>query len=261
MAYVEKALKEAKQNSSWIAPNEPHDQAVKEFISRLLDPNDNEEFVAAFERFMRKPQWAAYWNGLSQVLLKITSPGVPDIYQGTELWDLSLVDPDNRRPVDYEYRNKALAKMKAEFASDPTAMIDRLLANPHDGCIKLWVMHRALAYRKSNPQLFTDGTYEALEVAGERSDQVIAFARSHGQRSVIVLTSRFMTRFANQLKRPVGQAWGKTMLQLPGSITSQVWKDVLTGQVIEGSEDGHLPLAALFSHLPVAILELSQTSH
>ncbi len=260
LAYIEKALKEAKQNTSWIAPNEPHDQAVKDFISQLLDSGKSPEFLADFERFVRKAQWAGYWNGLSQVILKLTSPGVPDIYQGTEFWDLSLVDPDNRRGVDYARRRSMLADLQSEFAANPKTLIESLLASPHDARIKLWILHRGLLARRQHSQALVHGQYVPLEVAGDRNEQAVAFARVQEQHAIIVVVGRFFTRFANQLKRPVGEVWGQTSVQLPKHLEGCSLTNLLTNENLQPTAEGTLMLGEVFAHFPVALLVTQATA-
>lgn len=253
--YMEKALKEAKQHTSWISPNEAHDQAVKAFVAAALDPARNADFLTDLERFVRKPQWAGYWNGLVQTLLKVTSPGVPDIYQGTEFWDLSLVDPDNRRLVDYGQRRRALASLNKRFEASPTQAVVRLVRRPHDGHVKLWVLHRALALRKRLPQVFTRGLYVPLAVSGARADQVIAFARVVEGKAVLTVVGRFWTRFGANLRQPLGSAWGDTALTFPANGLPRRWRNALTNETLTVSSEGTLPLSKVLASLPVALLE------
>ena len=149
-----KALKEAKLNTSWVQPNETWDAAMADFIARILDPSPRNRFLESFIPLAEEIARMGAINSLSQTLLKLTSPGVPDIYQGNEIWDFSLVDPDNRRPVDYAKRKKMLDALKG-------ATPEELLDNWSDGRIKLFLTHRLLTFRRENPELFRDGSYRA----------------------------------------------------------------------------------------------------
>src|ERR1700712_4899087 len=158
-AYMTKALKEAKINTSWIQPNEEWDKATGEFIAGLLEPGAKNRFVSSLLPVVEEIARLGAINSLSQVVLKMTAPGVPDIYQGNEIWDFSLVDPDNRRPVDYELRRQMLAGLEQ---STP----EELLQNWADGRIKLKITQSLLQYRQQTPRLFSEGSYVPVEVEG-----------------------------------------------------------------------------------------------
>lgn len=254
-AYMEKALKEAKLNTSWINPNEDYDRSVQEFIDCVLDPKNNAVFLDDFETFHRALVHPAYWNGLSQTIIKLTAPGVPDIYQGCELWDHSLVDPDNRRRVDYEKRKKLLATLKSRSERDPAAVAEQLRNAPDDGAIKLWLMSRVLPFRRANQQVFSQGDYLSLEIEGPRAEQAIAFARTLGDQTIITVAARFFTRFGDRAAHPVGDVWQGTRLLLPAEFQSSRSREVLTNLELRG---GELPLDQVFAHLPVACLEVSR---
>jgi (1->4)-alpha-D-glucan 1-alpha-D-glucosylmutase len=198
------------------------------------------------------------WNSISLLLLKIASPGVPDFYQGTELWNFHLVDPDNRQPVDFEVRKRILARLRVEAGSDPAALVRRLAENPCDGAIKLYLTSRALNFRRDHAELFAEGTYVPLTAQGSRANHVVAFARISGGRTVLALAGRFFLRLCNSHGVPWGaQAWGNTALVLPKKVSAISFRDVLTGQTIEGEQhdDSYiLPLAKAFSHCPVSLL-------
>src|SRR5258706_5722433 len=162
--YLEKAAREAKTHTSWLAPNAAYEEALLRFADGILG---NKPFLEAFVGFQRRIAFFGFLNGLAQVVLKATAPGVPDFYQGTELWDFSLVDPDNRRPVDYAARAAMLAKMPAA----PT-----LLRRWTDGRVKLFVTQRSLALRAAHTALFRDGAYTPLDAG----PNVVAFTRTHG---------------------------------------------------------------------------------
>jgi (1->4)-alpha-D-glucan 1-alpha-D-glucosylmutase len=232
--YLEKAAREAKTHTSWLAPNVEYEEALFAFASRLLE---SEAFRASLLRFWRRIAFHGFLNSLAQVVLKATSPGVPDFYQGTELWDFSLVDPDNRRPVDYERRTAALKKLEAADARG-TLDVTTLLRRWTDGRVKLFTTWRALAARKRNAAVFRRGDYRPLPV----SPNVVAFSRGD---SVIVAVPRLTSQLGKGV--PLGDVWGDAALPLGGW-----WRNAFTGEQLEGNA---LPLAQMFATFPVAILE------
>ena len=178
--YMLKALHEAKVHTSWINPNAEYDEAIREFVGRILDEGANRPFLDDFRGFQRRVSDYGLFNSLSQTLLKLASPGVPDTYQGTEMWDFSLVDPDNRRPVDYDRRRRMLEDLRsaAESAGGDLRDLARdLVATREDGRIKLYVTHRSLACRRDHPGLFTAGEYIPLAAEGSKAAHLFAFAR------------------------------------------------------------------------------------
>ena len=227
-AYLEKAMKEAKVDTTWTVPNAPYEAAVKAFVAAVLDPKKSAAFLAAFAPFQRRVAAAGVVNSLSQTLLRLTAPGVPDTYQGTELWDFSLVDPDNRRPVDYATRRAALAAVEKADPAD-------LMKNAADGRVKLFLTHAALLARRENRGLFTAGTYEPIAATGPMADHVFAFARRHEGRAAVVAVTRLPATLGD---------WAGTTLALPAGVSM---RDVLTGRPIS-SDAGEL-----FATLPVAL--------
>jgi (1->4)-alpha-D-glucan 1-alpha-D-glucosylmutase len=193
---------------------------------------------------------------LSQTLLKATTPGVPDFYQGTELWDLSLVDPDNRRPVNFEQRLSFLKDIKEKAQEDVLKLIQELLANKEDGRIKLFLTARILEARKQNLQLFQAGDYIPLEVVGKFKDQVVAFAKQYENKVAIALAPRMLTSLVPSGTYPLGKdVWQDTQLQLPVGMASS-WKDVLTDQLL--TTNGTVLVGVALKDFPVALL-ISQT--
>ncbi|MET0650766.1 MAG: malto-oligosyltrehalose synthase [Pyrinomonadaceae bacterium] len=253
--YTAKALKEAKLHTSWINPNEEYERAVSDFVASLLDPSVSNDFIRDFEEFQKLPARAGLLNSLSQTLLKTTAPGVPDFYQGTELWAFTLVDPDNRRPVDYDLRRTLLASLRNSEGGDVSEFAESLLERPEDGRVKLYVTARALNFRRERAALFARGDYLAQRVAGRRAAGVVSFARTFEGDAVVVAAARFFTRLgvgregALSLKR---ETWGDTALHLEG-VEDGRYRDVLTGREFE-VRDGVLPLAEVLSPLPVALL-------
>lgn len=261
-AYMQKSLREAKVHSSWINPNPSYEEAVDRFVRASLAPAPENAFPREFAAFARSIQSAGLWNSLSQTLLKIASPGVPDFYQGSEIWDFSLVDPDNRRPVDYARRVSLLGKIRKLQAQGPATLIEELMRDAADGAIKLFVTSRGLCFRKSHRELLESGSYIPLRAVGARQNHVIAFARSLGGRSLIAVAGRFFRSLDAEQRRPTGrEVWGDSALLLRRNLSRAVWRDVFSESVVEiATRSGAptLPLAAVFAHLPVALLEGSE---
>jgi (1->4)-alpha-D-glucan 1-alpha-D-glucosylmutase len=256
--YLHKALKEAKLHTSWINPDEAYEQAVREFVAGVLTAGEGNQFLRDFAQFQRLTARCGMLNSLSQTLLKIASPGVPDFYQGTELWSLTLVDPDNRRPVDYEQRRALLATLRGAGEADGAALAEELLAQPEDGRVKLYVTTRALNFRRARRSLFSRGEYAPLGVEGRRAENVVAFARRHGEAEAVVVAGRFFTRLGVGSDGPLrlsAEAWGDTALRLGDGHAGARYRDLFTGVEFDAGDDGTLPLARLLSPLPVALLE------
>lgn len=257
-AFMLKAGREAKVNTSWVNPNEAFEQAVAHFVERVLDPVASARFLEDFAGLARVVAHGGIANSLAQTLLKAAAPGVPDFYQGTELWDFSLVDPDNRRPVDFAHREKLLHALRAAARKDGALELVRTLAaEPADGRIKLWLTHRALAVRQEHPAAVVGGSYQPLRVEGPHADHVCAFARTGGGATLIAVAAlRTTTLLGTRLEPALGEAvWGPTCLRLPPG-TVQV-ENALTGESLGAEQrDGRLGLSlgAVLSALPVALL-------
>ncbi|MDQ3804471.1 MAG: malto-oligosyltrehalose synthase [Acidobacteriota bacterium] len=257
--YMRKALKEAKLHTSWINPDEAYERAVGEFVAAVLDAGEGNQFLRDFAEFQRVTARCGMLNSLSQTLLKIASPGVPDFYQGTELWSFTLVDPDNRRPVDYERRQSLLAGLRARGDGDRAALVGELLDRPGDGRVKLYVTTRALNFRKARRELFRRGDYLPLEAAGRRAGNVVAFARKDGEDEVVVVAGRFFTRLGVGRAGPLrlrAAAWDDTTLALGDQLGGARWRDLFTGTEFDAPEGRRtLRLSDVLSPLPVALLE------
>ena len=256
--YMEKALNEAKVHTSWINPNDEYGQAVRKFVSNIVDPSPDNAFLEAFRQFHGLIARAGVWNSISQTVLKLASPGLPDLYQGNELWCFNLVDPDNRRPVDFELRRQMLAKLHPKAGADIPAMVERLAANPCDGAIKLYITSRGLQLRKDHRELFARGLYKAITATGNRANHVVGFARTFEGKTVIALAGRFFLRLLDSHPAPAGEVWGNTGMVLPRSIEHHNFQDVFTGQKVfieQRNGDKVIPLAAAFTHCPVALLK------
>ena len=257
--YMDKALKEAKVRTSWINPDQRYDRAVRDFVAEILDAGDQNVFYKEFSEFVAPIAHAGVYNSLSQIVLKIASPGVPDFYQGSESWDFSLVDPDNRRPVDFVRRRAELARLRESALESRRELIGELLQSPEDGRIKLYVTCRGLGYRRADPALFESGSYLPIEAIGGRNQHIVAFARQQGNRVVIAAAGRFFLKLNIGRGAPLGpHAWGETELILPRSVRAPEFKDVLSGHVVQPTRRGDswtLPLADVFQQLPIGLLE------
>ena len=262
--YMQKAIREAKVRTSWTDPNTEYEKAVESFVARILDSETGRSFLEDFRPFQSRISHCGLLNSLSQTVLRLTAPGVPDTYQGTELWDFSLVDPDNRRAVDYQVRSRNLARLKAGFdrAGARRSELAHELANHlDDGRIKQFVIWQTLQTRAKYPGLFSAGTYVPIEPLGHRSACVFAFARTLGDRSALVVVPRRITQLGSApTGLPLGTGvWQQTRLALvPGSAKN--WQNIYTGQVVSTSAtQGQLTLrlAELLADFPVGVL-LSQ---
>ncbi len=242
-SYMAKALKEAKLNTSWIQPNEPWDSAMHDFVARMLDPSPRNKFLPNFLPVAEEIARLGAINSLSQLVLKLTLPGVPDIYQGNEIWDYSLVDPDNRRPVDYGRRREMLAALKG------TAHDELLQAWP-DGRIKLFVTQRLLQFRREHAEFFREANYGALTSSGTRADCAVAFAREYEGKRLIVVTPRLSSRIGFP---PIGERWQDTVIQLPDMVSLDGMKETFTGRSWH-CDDTAVPVAEAMAQLPFAVL-------
>ena len=250
--FMLKALREAKENTNWVNPNMEYEEAVGSFVKAVLTPGRKNRFLEDFLPFQRYVAGTAIWNSLSQTLLKLTVPGVPDIYQGSELWDLRMVDPDNRTPVDYDLRRQILEELNTKQAS--VELVRGLLESPEDGRIKLYLIAKALNFRQQNSSLFERGDYIPLAVKGEKSDHVCAFARKSKDGVVIVLVPRLMASILGEEgESPTGaQIWGETAVVLPEDLKSSSLVNLFTGEANKIS--GRLLVADALKEFPVALL-------
>jgi (1->4)-alpha-D-glucan 1-alpha-D-glucosylmutase len=251
---MEKATREAKVQTSWINPNEAYDDAVRDFVYGILDPRRSKRFLSSMDAFARRMAYYGHFNALSQHLIKLTTPGVPDIYQGSELWTDSLVDPDNRRPVDYALRRKLLADLRKRMAGNRANLVADLLECAADGRIKLYVTYLALQLRFEQPDLFAEGDYLPLEAAGEKDEHVIAFARRYGNQELITVVPRLCMALAEGVEQPpLGSVWGDTALQVPHGTPETRYRDLFTGAELTPA-GGTLALHDVFESFPVALL-------
>jgi (1->4)-alpha-D-glucan 1-alpha-D-glucosylmutase len=256
-AYMQKALHEAKFHTSWVNPNSEYEQAVTKFVERILEPAAGNVFLDEFRQFQAPIARAGMWNSIAQLLMKIASPGVPDFYQGNDLWAFDLVDPDNRRAVDYAARRHMLKSFEDQAARDRAALVDRLIENPCDGAIKLYVTGESLRFRRDRRDLFAQGSYTALAAEGARARHVAAFSRDFENQTLLALTGRFFLKLCNSHNKPVGEVWGNTTIALPKRMGKPAFRDIFTGETIAVEEREGGPVLALsnvFSRCPVALL-------
>lgn len=261
-AYMRKALREAKVHTSWINQNEAYEAGVERFIEAVLDETSSRRFLEAFRALGRTVAHFGLWNALAQTLLKLTGPGVPDIYQGCELWDFSLVDPDNRRAVDFARRRQYLAELQQRCRESPAGRLElgqQLMQQRLDGRIKLYVIWQSLQFRRAHASLFLAGDYIPLEASGTGHEHVFAFGRVHESQAVLVLVPRLLTRLlSGRSEVPCGaQVWGDTRVVIPESLSSPAYRHLFTGETISPvRRDGlaDLNLADVLANFPVAVL-------
>jgi (1->4)-alpha-D-glucan 1-alpha-D-glucosylmutase len=253
--YMVKAVREAKTFTSWLEPDPEYEAAVIGFVDSILEASPQNQFLPDFLRFQERIAHYGFLNSLSQLLLKVASPGVPDFYQGTELWELSLVDPDNRRPVDFQKRTKLLDGLIRQEAKGQPVLIKSLLKSWEDGRVKFYLTYKALNFRRSHRELFRDGDYLPLEIRGQRQGYVCAFGRGKVGSWVLVAVPRLLTKLISAGDLPLGEkVWGDDFLALPRGAARE-WHNVLTGETINvsGAAKG-LPLSCVLSLFPVALL-------
>lgn len=246
--YMVKASREANENTSWLNPDNKYEQALLAFIGDTFGADGEETpFLHSFSSYLEKISFFGIFNSLSQLLLKITSPGVPDFYQGTELWDLSLVDPDNRRLVDYSIRQELLSDLRGK---DENSSVDSLLDSPNDGRLKMFTLQRALAVRNGNLDLFEHGSYTPLSVCGEKSRHAIAFSRGAGSGVAVTIVPRFVSRLIKDYSlRLPPSCWNGTRVDIPAG----GWRCAFTGCVYQVRDEG-LDLGDSFQYFPVCLL-------
>jgi (1->4)-alpha-D-glucan 1-alpha-D-glucosylmutase len=245
-----KALREAKQRTNWLAPDLLYEDGCRAFLFDILAPQRRDGFLHALQAFVARIAPAGALNSLTQTTLRITSPGVPDLYQGTELWDFSLVDPDNRRPVDFALRAAALSGDAGD--APPSAR----LAQWHDGRVKFGIIRRLLALRARAPSLLRDGAYLPLTVHGEHASCVIAFARQHGDDRAVVIATRLAAPLLEEGNLPLVAAarWGDTTVSLPPGFADSSWHDWLSDAHPSVPRTHVVPLRDVLGSLPVAVL-------
>jgi len=260
--YMLKAIREAKVNTSWINPNSVYEDTLFRFVDAVLKDTPNNLFLKDFKAFQSEISQYGLYNSLSQTLLKITSPGIPDFYQGTELYDFSLVDPDNRRQVHYENRMNLLQKLKKQDASTSGCKLGReLTLKKEDGLIKLYLIYKALNYRKENREIFENGDYVPLDVTGAKGYNVCAFARVEKNAHFLTIVPRFITQLIPQPgDLPFGkEVWADTFVIIPFGRTDSKYRNIFTGEIIPATnhkDTNGLFLSEIFINFPAALLEV-----
>jgi len=251
--YMIKALREAKYSTSWLNPSPDYEQGVQDFVQRLLENPQKNAFLHDFGKLAETVAYFGRLNSLAQTVLKIASPGVPDFYQGTELPGLTLVDPDNRRPVDFDFAERELAVLQVLTAGDTT----RVLEDKTGGLAKLYVTWKLLQLRREYPGVFAHGRYEPLTVVGERKDHVLAFARVHQEMTLVIVVPRWMCKLMKgEMALPTGEVWGDTHVELSAD-PGESFVDALNGGAVElqAGETGQvIKLATALAKFPVAVL-------
>jgi (1->4)-alpha-D-glucan 1-alpha-D-glucosylmutase len=242
-AYMAKALNEAKLNTSWIRPNEDWLGAMRDFVAKILETSSKNKFLPNFFPVVEEIARLGAINSLTQTLLRLTSPGVPDIYQGNEIWDFSLVDPDNRRPVDYKHRREMLATIGK-------AKPEELLQSWPDGRIKMFLTQRVLQFRREHADLFQSGNYLPLKASGNLADCCVSFARQWHDEWIVVIAPRLSSRIGFP---PVGERWRDTVVDLPESISLEHAHELLTCCELR-HEGRRVSIADVVSILPFAVI-------
>jgi (1->4)-alpha-D-glucan 1-alpha-D-glucosylmutase len=242
-AYMAKALHEAKLNTSWIQPNEEWDAAMRDFVAKILDPSPRNKFIPVLVPIAKEVAQLGAVNSLTQILLKLTSPGVPDIYQGNEIWDYSLVDPDNRRPVDYKRRREMLESLATANAQD-------LMRDWADGRIKMFLTQRVSQFRREHTELFQHGEYLPLVPSGTPAECCVSFARELADQWIIVIAPRLSSHVGFP---PIGESWKDTLVELPETLPLAHAHDLFSCRPIP-VQDRRVKLADALSILPFAVI-------
>ncbi|KPJ69510.1 maltooligosyl trehalose synthase [candidate division WOR-1 bacterium DG_54_3] len=252
--YMVKAVREAKVHTAWLKPDTEYENACLKFIDEICRPAEDNRFLKEFLAFQKKIAFYGIFNSLSQLLLKITNPGVPDFYQGTELWDLNLVDPDNRRPVDFALRQRLLEEIKEKEKDKEKVLsfINEMLMNKEDGRVKMFLMCRVLKARKEQLGVFEQGEYLPLKVKGKYKDHVIAFARRDKKSWVVAIAPRFFASLIKEGQAPIGpQVWEDTEVLLPPAAPKR-WSEKISGQDL--AFERRIALGSALSVFPVGLL-------
>ena len=254
LAYMQKACREAKARTSWARVNEPYERAVEAFVRAILAERPGNEFLEDFRHACIPITWLGFLNSLSMMAVKYTSPGVPDCYQGNETWDFSLVDPDNRRPVDYDRRSSMLSQLERLGEHPQESAVSEIFHRLPDGRAKLYVTWRLLQLRRAREDLFREGGYTALRVTGEKSRHAIAFARRRGREASITVVPRLMAGLEQQPGAlPCGAIWDDARVELPFLEEGEVLRDAITGRELRVAHGG-LALADVLAWASVAVL-------
>jgi (1->4)-alpha-D-glucan 1-alpha-D-glucosylmutase len=264
-AHLIKATREAMVHTRWTRPHPAHEEASRNFVAKILS-SEADDFLRDFRPFQKKVAYYGMLNSLAQVLLKIGAPGVADFYQGSELWDFRLVDPDNRGVVDFAVRMKLLARVLGEQSARPDELIRDLAENWHDGRLKLFLIQRALGWRREHASLFHEGDFLPLQTRGDRSENLVAFLRRREGKVALVVVPRWISQFSGE---PAGDRsepcwkhlnWKDTEVLLPSDVPSD-WKNILTDSAVRSENRANrqsFRADSLFRDLPIAFLHAGQ---
>jgi (1->4)-alpha-D-glucan 1-alpha-D-glucosylmutase len=258
-AYSIKATREAMVYTRWTLPNTAHENVLKQFVAAILKPATGNVFLRDFTEFQQSIAYGGMVNGLSQALLKIISPGIPDFYQGSELWDLRLVDPDNRQPIDFAKRTSMLASLKSEVAG---SFAGELARHWHDGQIKLYVIWKALNLRRERAELFSKGDFLELNATGPNTEHILAVLRHHKREWALLVAPRWLARAREeQPSTDPRNFWRDISIGLPDT-APRSWENVFTGKRFTTAGDAHRSLAIgeMLPSFPVALLSGSNPS-
>jgi (1->4)-alpha-D-glucan 1-alpha-D-glucosylmutase len=255
--YAIKVVREAKVHTAWLKPDVEYENAFLSFLEKTIAVSEKNPFLDELREFQKKIAFYGLLNSLSQLLIKTTAPGIPDFYQGSELWDLSLVDPDNRRPVDFDSRIRALSEIREKSSSNLLAFIRELLDTWEDGRIKLFLTHRLLLARKERSRIFQESSHIPLRVEGQYQNHIIAFARVSDISWAITIAPRFLTGIIGEGEYPLGEAVWKDTVIFPEARLKH-WRDGITEEQV--TIDEALPVGKALRHFPVALL-LSEGPH
>jgi len=260
--YMIKAIREAKVHTSWVNPHEAYEDAVKRFVAAVLDRTTRNLFLEDLVPLQELVAGYGMKNGLAQLLVKLTAPGIPDCYQGTEWWELNLVDPDNRRPVDFDLRSRMLQQFPpiGEQGADRVGFVRGLMDSWKDSRIKLYVLHAGLTYRRSHAALYLEGDYVPLESEGRSRSHLCAFARLHQDQAAVTVVSRLTASLTAVYGQGVQEEemWQETWITVPSWKAGSVYLNLLTGERLETVSQGErqvLPVTQVLRHCPVALLE------
>ncbi|MDQ6633736.1 MAG: malto-oligosyltrehalose synthase [Gemmatimonadota bacterium] len=246
-AYIQKAVREAKVSTSWTDPDAEYERAIERYIAGMLDRASNAQFLHDVEQFVTSLAPQGRWNALGRVVVHLTAPGVPDLYQGDELWFRALVDPDNRRPVDWAKRTHALDAIQ----NDNVSRLADWCARPEDDVLKLYITARLLHFRREHGVMMAGGSFEPLVFHGPHAGRLYGFRRTFGDDELVVIIARLTSGLGGSA--PVGAAWGSTTVDVPAAVAGRAWRCELGGQVVP-SHDGSLMVAVAMAILPMAVL-------
>jgi len=251
--YIIKAAREAKVFTRWLSPDSGYEGALIKFLGSILDSSNENGFLADFLPLQKRIAYYGAINSLAQVLLKITSPGIPDFYQGTELWDFSLVDPDNRRPVDFHKRKRYLNQLRQSEISGMPHLLTEMLKSWKDGRVKLYLTRKATRYRSEHTAIFQNGEYLPVPVSRGMREHIFAFCRCYGKEWTLTVAPRLTTRLVPAGEFPLGPVWGQSQL-IPPSHAPRSWHNILTGEEIDIHEGKGLAVSEVLRTFPVALL-------